>query len=481
MFLVMEYCNGGDLADYLQVKQTLSEDTIRLFAIQIASAIQAINSKGIVHRDLKPQNILLCNQSNRPHPDPKDIKLKLADFGFARFLESGVMAATLCGSPMYMAPEVIMSRPYDPKADLWSIGTILYQCLTGKAPFQAQTPQALRQFYERNRNLKPNIPETTSADLKDLLLKLLRRDSGDRIKFDEFFAHPFLTKGRAPAPGAILGAPLGQTQNLSPFFDDRPIHPYQAAAGRSGAVNSSRPTSTVQQEPNSFGSGGGAGILQQPAPAPPTSLIESDTDFEMIPANSSAPNSGAAPAAGTSAPVGGTRPIPVPMSAAAKGTAPRFSPIKPMSQPVPVPTQRQTFAYMQEQERLRRHSGPQNNSSPLLFKNPNPVLETKDRGTSAIDSRNSVKSTAAETPMSPKKVAGNRPPSVAEMTPPDVNFVLGTPPKFDASLRNRSQSNPQNLAAHALSPSPPKTVQITSGSRPKLGKRFGLEIWDRNG
>lgn len=78
-----------------------------------------------------------------------------ADFGFARFLQDGVMAATLCGSPMYMAPEVIMSMQYDAKADLWSLGTIVFQCLTGKAPFQAQTPQALKQFYEKNANLTP--------------------------------------------------------------------------------------------------------------------------------------------------------------------------------------------------------------------------------------------------------------------------------------------------------------------------------------
>lgn len=78
-----------------------------------------------------------------------------ADFGFARFLQDGVMAATLCGSPMYMAPEVIMSLQYDAKADLWSLGTIVFQCLTGKAPFQAHTPQALKSFYEKNANLGP--------------------------------------------------------------------------------------------------------------------------------------------------------------------------------------------------------------------------------------------------------------------------------------------------------------------------------------
>ncbi|XP_076364482.1 serine/threonine-protein kinase unc-51-like isoform X4 [Tachypleus tridentatus] len=197
-----KYCNGGDLADYLTVKGTLSEDTICLFVRQIAAAMRALNIKGIVHRDLKPQNILLCH-NGRSNPPPSKIHLKIADFGFARFLHDGIMAMTLCGSPMYMAPEVIMSLQYDAKADLWSIGTIVYQCLTGKAPFQAQTPQALKQLYEKNSSLFPKIPSWTSPGLTDLLLRLLKRDAKDRMEFDEFFNHPFLqpvTKSSSPVP-----------------------------------------------------------------------------------------------------------------------------------------------------------------------------------------------------------------------------------------------------------------------------------------
>ncbi|MGH0140742.1 UNVERIFIED_CONTAM: hypothetical protein FKN15_072253 [Acipenser sinensis] len=149
-----EYCNGGDLADYLHSKGTLSEDTIRLFLHQIAGAMKVLQSKGIIHRDLKPQNILLSHSGGRKS-SPGNTCIKIADFGFARYLQTNMMAATLCGSPMYMAPEVIMSQSYDAKADLWSIGTIVFQCLTGKAPFQASSPQDLRLFYEKNKNLTP--------------------------------------------------------------------------------------------------------------------------------------------------------------------------------------------------------------------------------------------------------------------------------------------------------------------------------------
>lgn len=191
VYLVMEYCNGGDLADYLHSKGTLSEDTIRVFLQQIAGAMRVLQAKGIIHRDLKPQNILLSYPPGRKSHS-NNTCIKIADFGFARYLQNNMMAATLCGSPMYMAPEVIMSQNYDAKADLWSIGTIVFQCLTGKAPFQASSPQDLRLFYEKNKNLSPNIPRETSCHLRHLLLGLLQRNHKDRMDFDEFFCHPFL-------------------------------------------------------------------------------------------------------------------------------------------------------------------------------------------------------------------------------------------------------------------------------------------------
>ncbi|KAK9522437.1 hypothetical protein VZT92_018904 [Zoarces viviparus] len=204
VYLVMEYCNGGDLAEYLHSKGTLSEDTIRVFLQQIGRAMKVLQSKDILHRDLKPQNILLCHPEGR-RPSAGNTSIKIADFGFARHLQTNTMAATLCGSPMYMAPEVIMSQNYDAKADLWSIGTIVYQCLTGKAPFYASTPQELRLFYESNRTLLPSIPKETSTNLTHLLLGLLQRNHSERIGFDEFFHHPFLetrssTKKCSPVP-----------------------------------------------------------------------------------------------------------------------------------------------------------------------------------------------------------------------------------------------------------------------------------------
>ncbi|XP_069359432.1 serine/threonine-protein kinase unc-51 isoform X5 [Maniola hyperantus] len=226
VYVVMEYCNGGDLADYLQANRLLSEGTIRTFLRQLAEAMRAIHAKGIVHRDLKPQNILLTHSVMPPRtPHPTEITLKIADFGFARFLEEGNMAVTLCGSPMYMAPEVIMSLKYDAKADLWSLGTIVYQCLTGKAPFQATTPHELKAFYENSVDLQPKMPAGTSPELCNLLIGLLRRNARERMPFEVFFNHPFLqrprttsitkTSSNSAVPASAPRAPLSVPQKVA--------------------------------------------------------------------------------------------------------------------------------------------------------------------------------------------------------------------------------------------------------------------------
>ncbi|KAM6423516.1 serine/threonine-protein kinase ULK1 isoform 1-T1 [Liasis olivaceus] len=233
VYLVMEYCNGGDLADYLHSMRTLSEDTIRLFFQQIAGAMKILHSKGIIHRDLKPQNILLSFTGGKKS-NPNNIRIKIADFGFARYLQNNMMAATLCGSPMYMAPEVIMSQHYDAKADLWSIGTIIYQCLTGKAPFQASSPQDLRLFYEKNKMLVPNIPRETSTHLRQLLLGLLQRNYKDRMDFDEFFHHPFLDTSASMKKSASV-----------------PMPSYPSSG--SGSSSSSSSTSHLASPPKSLG------------------------------------------------------------------------------------------------------------------------------------------------------------------------------------------------------------------------------------
>ncbi|XP_031506798.1 serine/threonine-protein kinase ULK1 isoform X2 [Papio anubis] len=383
VYLVMEYCNGGDLADYLHTMRTLSEDTIRLFLQQIAGAMRLLHSKGIIHRDLKPQNILLSNPAGR-RANPNSIRVKIADFGFARYLQSNMMAATLCGSPMYMAPEVIMSQHYDGKADLWSIGTIVYQCLTGKAPFQASSPQDLRLFYEKNKTLVPIIPRETSAPLRQLLLALLQRNHKDRMDFDEFFHHPFLDA----SPSVRKSPPV-------------PVPSYPSSG--SGSSSSSSSTSHLASPPS-------LGEMQQlqktlTSPADTAGFLHSsrdsggskdscDTDdFVMVPAQfpgdlvAEAPSakpppdslmcSGSSLVASAGLESHGRTPSPSPPCSSSPSPSGRAGPFSSSrcgaSVPIPVPTQVQNY------QRIER-----NLQSPTQFQTPRSSAVRRSGSTSPL-------------------------------------------------------------------------------------------------
>jgi serine/threonine-protein kinase ULK/ATG1 len=125
---VLEYCSGGDLAGYINRHGKVPEAVAKHFMRQLALGLQVLQEKHFIHRDLKPQNLLLSSKEVTP-------LLKIGDFGFARSLTPESMAETFCGSPLYMAPEIIRNQKYDAKADLWSAGAILFQLVTGKPPF----------------------------------------------------------------------------------------------------------------------------------------------------------------------------------------------------------------------------------------------------------------------------------------------------------------------------------------------------------
>ena len=192
IYLFMEYCNGGDLHRFIRKNTRLSQDTSRQFMSQITKGMSYLWSKNLIHRDLKPQNILLTIRANTA-------SLKIADFGFARHLAVAAMAETLCGSPLYMAPEILRFQKYDAKADLWSAGTILFEMLTGKPPFVGANPQELLRNIEQNELRFPQDIEIEQSGI-DLLRQLLRRNPVERITFEEFFTSPFLSSAAEGNP-----------------------------------------------------------------------------------------------------------------------------------------------------------------------------------------------------------------------------------------------------------------------------------------
>ncbi|KAL5550255.1 hypothetical protein UlMin_000431 [Ulmus minor] len=184
--LVLEYCKGGDLSMYIQRHGRLPEAKAKHFMLQLAAGLQILRDNNLIHRDLKPQNLLLSTG------DDKSV-LKIADFGFARSLQPRGLAETLCGSPLYMAPEIMQLQKYDAKADLWSVGAILFQLVVGKTPFTGSNQIQLLQNIMKSTELPfPLNSNDISSECKDLCQKLLRRNPVERLTFEEFFNHQFL-------------------------------------------------------------------------------------------------------------------------------------------------------------------------------------------------------------------------------------------------------------------------------------------------
>ncbi|KAL5209424.1 hypothetical protein ABZP36_005047 [Zizania latifolia] len=215
IYLVLEYCRGGDLHSYLQQHKRVSETVAKHFIQQLASGLQMLRESNVVHRDLKPQNILLvANNENS--------LLKIADFGFAKFLEPFSLAETLCGSPLYMAPEVMQAQKYDAKADLWSVGIILYQLVTGSPPFTGNSQiQLLRNILNTHEIRFPSDCKLSIGCI-DLCRKLLQINSVERLTVEEFVNHPFLSEH---APERTLSQTPSDIRDGFPFINSGPTRP----------------------------------------------------------------------------------------------------------------------------------------------------------------------------------------------------------------------------------------------------------------
>ncbi|KAI6793122.1 kinase-like protein [Hortaea werneckii] len=256
-YLVMEYCQLSDLAQFMKKRHTLAqlpetadifrrypnpptgglnEVLSRHFLKQIASALEYLRGRNLIHRDIKPQNLLLnpapsYMAQQRPEDVPLAVSehslvptvgvetlpmLKIADFGFARHLPSTAMAETLCGSPLYMAPEILRYEKYDARADLWSTGTVLHEMVVGKPPFRAQNHVDLLRKIEKANDqiIFDNRNMVISRGMKDVIRKLLKKSPLDRVSYEEFFEDPVVT-GDIPGlvqedrPAATLRPPPG--------------------------------------------------------------------------------------------------------------------------------------------------------------------------------------------------------------------------------------------------------------------------------
>ncbi|XP_062439490.1 serine/threonine-protein kinase ULK3 isoform X2 [Rhea pennata] len=195
IYLIMEFCAGGDLSHFIRMRRILPEKVARIFLQQLACALKFLHDHNISHLDLKPQNILLSA--------PENPQLKLADFGFAQYMSPWDEKHVLRGSPLYMAPEMVCCQQYDARADLWSVGVILYEALFGRPPFASRSFAELEEKIRSDRVIELPSRPRLSSECRDLLQRLLERDPLKRISFEQFFAHPFVDMEHMPSPESL--------------------------------------------------------------------------------------------------------------------------------------------------------------------------------------------------------------------------------------------------------------------------------------
>jgi 5'-AMP-activated protein kinase catalytic alpha subunit len=179
LFLIMEYCSGGELFDHIVECGRVPEGDACRFFQQILSGVEQIHRINVVHRDLKPENLLLDQDKN----------IKIVDFGLSNIYKDDQLLKTACGSPCYASPEMIAAHWYVPsRCDVWSCGVILFALVCGYLPFEDGNTAAL---YRKILNAEYRTPKFISQSVQGLIGKMLTTDPEKRITIPEIREHPW--------------------------------------------------------------------------------------------------------------------------------------------------------------------------------------------------------------------------------------------------------------------------------------------------
>ncbi|XP_045534413.1 mucin-5AC [Papilio machaon] len=182
MILVMEYCSGGELYDYLSQKKVLEEEEARRLFRQIATAVYYCHIHKICHRDLKLENVLLDDTGSA----------KIADFGLSNVFKETSLLSTFCGSPLYASPEIVKGTPYiGPEVDCWSLGVLLYTLVYGAMPFDGSNFKRLVRQISNGDYYEPKNPSTASPLIRDMLTV----DPLKRADIAYICDHPWVNSG----------------------------------------------------------------------------------------------------------------------------------------------------------------------------------------------------------------------------------------------------------------------------------------------
>jgi len=203
-YLVMRYTDSGDFGGLIAAKRLTVARTIEIVA-QVAEALAYAHRQGVIHRDVKPANVLLSREGDA----------LLADFGIAKIYEDTLQLTgegSMVGTPAYMAPEQLQGKPVDARTDIYALGVVLYQALTGECPFVAETPLAVAMMHIHNplrppRQLNPGISEA----IERVILRALAKNPADRYQTAGEMADALrqATAGLAASPAALAPATVG--------------------------------------------------------------------------------------------------------------------------------------------------------------------------------------------------------------------------------------------------------------------------------
>ena len=222
-YIAMEYLSGGTLKDRILTRGALPARTAAAVALQIAEALKAAHERGVIHRDIKPHNILITDSGD----------VKVTDFGIARAASSSTMTKTgsILGTAHYISPEQAMGEPVGPSSDLYSLGVVLYEMLTGELPYDADTPLGIAMKHV-NGHLRPpkEIDPSISEGINAITCRLLAKEPLDRYATDDELIEDLervvagleptgattelMTKVMPPAPTRVAPPPSQRTRDL---------------------------------------------------------------------------------------------------------------------------------------------------------------------------------------------------------------------------------------------------------------------------
>lgn len=207
IYMIQDYCNGFDLSVLLKLRKRMTQLEISLVLRQLVMGLNDVWKLNIIHRDMKLANILL-NFPNNPELDTMSrgdkrnflqsidlskIKFQamISDFGLSTILDNAQSQLSICGTPLYSAPQLLKKRGYSYKVDTWALGIICYELLMGKTPFHSfEMKDLLAKINEGKYTVQ--IKEPLSVECALFLTQCLQANESDRINIDDLLKHPFL-------------------------------------------------------------------------------------------------------------------------------------------------------------------------------------------------------------------------------------------------------------------------------------------------